>query len=137
MATILTRRIIAYIMDFFVVSSIMWIVSWIISFLFNPYMAYEIYSYFIYIVPIFAVCYFVVCEKIKGSSVGKALMYIEVLDERGYSLTWKQAIIRNLTKAFWFPIIFDWAIGSIIGGGDRLFDRFSHTKVVNVPKQVY
>lgn len=137
MATILTKRVIAYVMDFFVVSSIMWIVSWIISFLFNPYDAYKIYSYFIYIVPILIVVYFVVCEKIKGATVGKALMNIEVLDDRGYSITWTKAIIRNLTKVFWFPILFDWAIGSIIGWGDRLFDRFSHTKVINAPKQDY
>lgn len=133
MTTVFTKRIIAYIMDFFVVSSVMWIISYIISFFFNPYEAYEIYSYFIYIVPFIILIYFAVCEKIQGATVGKALMNIEVLDDRGYSISWQQAIIRNITKIFWFPIIFDWAIGSLMGKRDRLFDIFSYTKVINAP----
>ena len=125
-----TKRIAAYIMDFFVVSAIMWIVSFIISLFANPYQAYQIYAIILYICPIWILVYFIVLEKKKSATVGKALMNIEVLDDRGYSISWMQAFIRNITKIYWIPIIFDWAIGKLVRKDDRIFDVFSHTVVV-------
>ena len=42
MASVFTRRVIAYILDFFVVSAFMWIVSYLCYFLMNPYENYNI-----------------------------------------------------------------------------------------------
>ncbi len=75
--------------------------------------------------------YFTVLEKTKGSSVGKSLMYLRVLSRNGYRISWLQAVIRNLTKIFWFPIIFDWAIGRILKRNDRILGYFTKTVVVN------
>ena len=92
---------------------------------------FAIYQYFPYVVPVIGIIYFVFCDKVKGSSVGKALMYLRVVSVNGFSITWSQAIIRNLTKIYWFPIIFDWAIGRVLGKSDRILNVFSKTKVVN------
>lgn len=131
MATIFTRRVIAYVIDFFVVSAFMWIVSYLLSIFINPYNSYTVYMYFPYVVPVLCLVYFIGLEKLKGATVGKALMYLRVISRNGYPISWIQAIIRNLTKVFWFPIIFDWAIGKIIRRNDRILGLFTKTIVVN------
>lgn len=131
MASVFTRRVIAYVIDFFVVSSFMWIVSYLLSLFVNPYDMYTIFYYFQFIVPILIMVYFTVLEKNKGSTVGKSLMYLRVLSRNGYRISWIQAVVRNLTKIFWFPIIFDWAIGKLLKRKDRLLGYFTKTVVVN------
>ena len=131
MASVFTRRVIAYIIDFFVVSAFMWIVSYLLSLFVNPYSMYTIFYYFQFVVPILIMLYFTVLEKTKGSTVGKSLMYLCVLSRNGYRISWLQAFIRNLTKIFWFPIIFDWAIGRLLKRNDRILGYFTKTVVVN------
>ncbi|WP_294006160.1 RDD family protein [uncultured Methanobrevibacter sp.] len=126
MVSIFSRRVIAYIIDFFVVSAFMWIVSYLISLVMgsnNP-----VYHYFIYVVPILIMIYFVLCEKIEGATVGKALLYLQVRSQNGAYMSWAQAIVRNLTKIYWIPIIFDWGIGKLMKT-DRLFNSITKTAV--------
>jgi hypothetical protein len=37
--------------------------------------------------------------------------------------------VRNLTKIYWFPILFDWLIGKIMGK-DRILDEITRTVVI-------
>lgn len=129
MASLFTRRIAAYLADFFVVSAFMWIVSFVLYMLANPYSINLLYSYFPYVVPVLIMVYFVVCEKYKGATVGKALLYLQVRSNNGEYVSWPQAIVRNLTKIYWFPIIFDWAIGKILGKNDRILNSITKTRV--------
>ena len=129
MASLFTRRVVAYIADFFVVSAFMWIVSFVLYMFANPYMTNSLYSYFIYVVPVLILIYFVVCEKYKGATVGKALLYLQVRSNNGEYMSWMQAIVRNLTKLYWFPVIFDWAIGKILGKNDRILNTITKTRV--------
>ena len=126
-----TRRIVAYILDFFVVSAFMWIVSDLLAIFFNPYNMYTVYSYFPYVVPVLILVYCSVLEKIKGATVGKALMFLRVVSRNGYPISWSQAIFRNLSKIFWVPIIFDWAIGRLLKYNDRVLGIFTKTVVAN------
>ena len=130
MVTVFTRRVIAYILDFFVVSSFMWIIAYLFSLVINPADVYNIYQIFPFIVPILILVYFVACEKIKGATVGKALMYLQVRSRNGAYINWAQAIVRNLSKIFWVPIIFDWAIGKFINH-DRILVYITKTVVVD------
>ncbi len=130
MASLFTRRVLAYVIDFFVVSAFMWIVSYLLSVFINPYSSFQIYMYFPYVVPVLILVYFIVLEKSKGATIGKALMYLRVISRNGRRISWIQAVIRNLTKIFWFPIIFDWAIGKLLSN-DRVFGVFTKTIVVN------
>ncbi|KZX13011.1 RDD family protein [Methanobrevibacter oralis] len=134
MANIFSRRVIAYVADFFVVSAIMWIVSYLMYLIINPYETYKVYSYFIYVVPFLVFFYFVILEKFKGSTVGKALMYIQVRSKNGAKISWAQAIVRNLTKLFWIPILFDLVLGFIFTREDRLFNSITKTIVVDERK---
>ena len=131
MVSIFVRRVLAYIADFFVVSAFMWIVSFILFYIANPYNMFAIYSYFVYVIPILIMVYFVICEKLKGATIGDALLYLQVRQYNGDYITWKQAIIRNLTKIYWFPIIFDWALGKILKKDDRILDVVTKTLVID------
>ena len=131
MASFFTKRVIAFIADFFVVSSVMWIVSYLLYFLVNPYQAFTVYMYFPYVVPILIVAYFSYLEKNKGATVGKALMYLQVRSKNGAYISWPQAIIRNLTKIYYIPIIFDWALGKVLKRDDRLLGAFTKTVVID------
>ena len=129
MATVFTRRIIAYIIDFFVVSAVMWILSYFIFAIMTPSSVYSVYQFVPYIVPILIFAYFVVCEKTFGATVGKAVMYLQVRSKNGAWISWPQAIVRNLTKIYWFPIIFDWLIGKFLKT-DRLLNNITRTVVL-------
>ena len=130
MVTVFTRRVIAYVLDFFVVSSFMWILSYLFFLVVNPVDVYYVYQIFPVIVPILIIVYFVACEKIKGATVGKALMYLQVRSRNGAYINWAQAIVRNVSKIFWVPIIFDWAIGKFLNQ-DRILAYITKTVVVD------
>lgn len=97
----------------------------------NPYSVYTVYNYFPFVVPVLIFVYFVYLEKKKGATVGKALMYLQVVSYNGYQITWAQSIVRNLTKLYWFPIIFDLAIGIVLKRNDRIFSAFTKTVVID------
>ncbi|WP_458403909.1 RDD family protein [Methanobrevibacter sp.] len=130
MATVFSRRIVAYLLDFFIVSAIMWIFSFLLSLVIAPIELSSYYAILPFIAPILGFVYFVVLEKSKGATVGKALMYLEVRSLNGSNISLAQAIVRNLTKIYWIPIIFDWLIGRIMNS-DRLFNKITRTVVVN------
>ncbi|WP_405305304.1 RDD family protein [Methanobrevibacter sp.] len=130
MVSVFTRRIIAYVLDFFVVSSFMWIVSYLCFLVINPVDVYYVYQIFPVLVPILIMAYFVACEKIKGATVGKSLMYLQVRSRNGAYINWAQAIVRNLSKIFWIPIIFDWGIGKFLDK-DRILAYITKTVVVD------
>ena len=130
MATIFTRRIIAYVLDFVVVSAIMWIVSYLVFSLIGPTNVYSVYQFLPYIIPFLILIYFILCEKFMSATIGKSLMFLQVKSKNGADISWIQAIVRNLTKIYWFPIIFDWLIGKFLRS-DRLFNTITRTIVVN------
>ena len=131
MASVFSRRIIAYVIDFFVISAFMWIISYLLSLIVNPVDIISVYGILPYLLPIIQLIYFIFLEKSKGATIGKSLMYLEVRSRNGANINWAQAIVRNLTKVYWIPIIFDWAIGRIMNS-DRLFANITRTVVVNM-----
>ena len=138
------KRVVAYILDFFVVSAFMWIISYFAYFFINYFNMFRIYHYFVFILPILILLYFTILEKNLGATVGKRLMFIEVksvVPRRGrigrdYSITYSQALIRSLSKIYWFPIIFDVILGRITGK-TRLLDGITRTTVVEENTDVF
>ncbi|MDO5814298.1 MAG: RDD family protein [Methanobrevibacter sp.] len=130
MTTVFTKRIIAYVLDFFVVSAIMWILSYFAFAVLTPHNVHAVYQFFIFLVPIFIMIYFILCEKLFSASIGKAIMSIEVKSQNGADISWPQAIVRNLTKIYWFPILFDWLIGKFLHS-DRVLNGITRTVVVD------
>ena len=130
MVSVFSRRVVAYVIDFFVVSAFMWIVSYLLFFIVNPQNSYMVYQYFPYVTPVLTLVYFILCEKFAGATVGKSLMYLQVKSKNGYDITWPQAIVRNLTKIYLIPIIFDWAIGKLLKT-DRILNNITKTVVID------
>ena len=138
------KRTIAYILDFFVVSAFMWIVSYFAYFFINYFNMFQIYHYFVFILPILIILYFTILEKNLGATIGKRLMFLEVksvVPRRGrlgrdYSLSYSQALIRSLSKIYWFPIIIDVILGKITGK-TRLLDGITRTTVVSEDTDVF
>ena len=138
------KRVVAYILDFFVVSAFMWIISYFAYFFINYFNIFQIYHYFVFILPILILLYFTILEKNIGATVGKRLMFIEVKSAvprrgrlgRDYSITYSQALIRSLSKIYWFPIIIDVILGRITGK-TRLLDGITRTTVVEENTDVF
>ena len=138
------KRTIAYILDFFVVSAFMWIFSYLAYFFINYFNMFQIYHYFVFILPVLIILYFTILEKNIGATVGKRLMFIEVKSTvprrgrlgRDYSITYSQALIRSLSKIYWFPIIVDVILGQITGK-TRLLDGITRTTVVEEDTDVF
>ena len=130
MATVFTRRVIAYVIDFLVVSAFMWILSFFFYGILGPKNVYQIYQVIPFLIPVLGLIYFVLCEKFAGASIGKAIMKLEVKSKNGANISWLQAIVRNLTKIYWVPIIFDWIIGRLLKT-DRILNNITRTVVVN------
>ncbi|WP_295721863.1 RDD family protein [uncultured Methanobrevibacter sp.] len=138
MVSMTTKRFIAYILDFLVVFAIMWPISYFLFLFANPVFKYQVYHYFPITAPIIIIIYFVFCEKIRGATVGKLLTFIEVQNEEGERISYKQAIFRNISKLWWIFIIFDYLMGMLYGSkDDRLLGQLSHTKVVNEDKSKF
>ena len=142
------KRVVAYILDFFVVSAFMWIISYFAYFFINYFNMFQIYHYFVFILPFLILAYFTILEKNIGATVGKRLMFIEVKSAvprrgrlgRDYSITYSQALIRSLSKIYWFPIIIDVILGRIAGkttGKTRLLDGITRTTVIEENTDVF
>jgi uncharacterized RDD family membrane protein YckC len=76
--------------------------------------------------------YYVVCEGATGTTLGKRMVGIRVVDEDGEHLSFGQAVVRNLLRLV--DCLFFYLVGAIFAltspHGQRLGDRAAHTLVV-------
>ena len=72
--------------------------------------------------------YFTIFEAKTNKTLGKKMTPLYVSDEEGY-MSYKKAFIRNLTKIYWIPLIFDIIIGKVLNYPSRLFDKLAGTDV--------
>ncbi|MDR2967322.1 MAG: RDD family protein [Methanobacteriaceae archaeon] len=125
------KRTLAYLADYFVVTAILWIFAQILAIIIIPFSLFFVYNFFIYLLPVFILFYFVLLEKKKGTTIGKDILDLKVVSEDGENISYREAIIRNLSKLYWIPIIFDLIIGKYYGESDeRILGRWSKTMVV-------
>lgn len=139
---VFSKRVIAYFIDFFVVSAFMWVISFICYFLINTFKIVNVYNYAFLVLPLLILIYFTVMEGSIGATIGKRLMFIEVVSttypKRGKKpkVSYAQAFVRSLSKIFWIPVILDLILGKI-SGNVRILDKVSRTKVVNEGENLY
>ena len=74
------------------------------------------------------ILYFTIFEAKTNKTLGKKVTHLYVSDEDGY-MSYKKAFIRNLTKIFWIPLLFDVILGKILNYPSRLFDKLAGTDV--------
>lgn len=119
----------AYIVDFFVVSAFMWIISYVLYLFANHYNVFAIYHYFIFVLPIVQLIYFTVLEKVNHATLGKRLFAIEV-QSTNQDLSYAQTFVRSISKIYWVIIILDILVGIIVKKDDRFLDYISRTVIV-------
>lgn len=72
--------------------------------------------------------YFTIFEAKTNKTLGKKVTHLYVSDEDGY-MSYRKAFVRNLTKIYWIPLIFDILIGKLLNFPSRLFDKIAGTDV--------
>ena len=76
--------------------------------------------------------YYIVCESATGTTLGKRMVGIRVVDEGGEHITFGAAVVRNLLR--FVDALFFYFVGFIFATlskrGQRLGDRAAHTIVV-------
>ncbi|RBQ22914.1 hypothetical protein ALNOE001_13860 [Candidatus Methanobinarius endosymbioticus] len=135
MVSIFKKRILAYLADYFIVSAIIWISAQLLYFIILPLSGLFVYECLVILTPIVGIIYFVLLENKWGTTVGKHLLFLEVVSTDDYNyherIPYKQAIIRNLSKIYWLPIIVDIIIGRLVGSSnERILGRYAKTKVI-------
>lgn len=132
MNIILRNRIIAYILDMIIFTLSIWILTLILyPIIFNTG-TIDIFSYFwIYCYIILVIVYFAFFEYKFSTSLGKHIMSLKVTSiSKNGKLNIVQSVIRNISKIFWIPIIFDLIIGYLLKKDTRILDSIAKTKVV-------
>jgi uncharacterized RDD family membrane protein YckC len=80
-------------------------------------------------------CYYIFAEGLTGTTVGKRMVGIRVVDEDGAELDFGAAVIRNVLRLV--DGLFVYLIGAIFAysspRGQRIGDRAAHTLVVRRP----
>jgi len=133
------KRVIAYIID----AIIVWVIALIITIVAIPFWYFGGYGIFFFglgalIYAVFAILYWAVQDAFMGGSIGKKIMALQVVGTTG-PLDIVKAFIRNVTKAFWWLLLFDWIVGLAMEGDPRqkMTDRFAGTTVVRTDQQAY
>ncbi|MDO9045978.1 MAG: RDD family protein [Methanobacteriaceae archaeon] len=130
MESLTKKRFWAFIIDFIVITALMWILSVIIYPLVVVTGYFTIFNYWIILLALVIICYFTYLEGQYQKTIGKSLVGIEVKSIDG-ELTYKQTFIRNISKILWIPILIDLLLGKLIKNGSlRVLDKYAHTEVV-------
>jgi len=129
MASIFIKRTLAFIIDALIITAVMWIFSALLYPLIIVSGTFFIFNAWLILLAVIILLYFSYMEKNYGYTLGKIVMNLRVISLEG-ELTYRNAIIRNLSKILWFPIIFDLIAGSLtISNHIRYLDKIAHTEV--------
>jgi uncharacterized RDD family membrane protein YckC len=125
-----------------------WVIVWIaITILFLPFAVLSYYSgrgafwgvgsllpfaiFFIYIL---------ILEGVKGKTIGKHLLHLQVVTVDGGPIDISKAIVRNISKINGILLLLDWIVGIATDGDprQRFMDRIAGTLVIkmDVPEQI-
>jgi len=129
MASIFIKRTLAFIIDALIITAVMWIFSALLYPLIIVSGTFFIFNAWLILLAVIILLYFSYMEKNYGYTLGKIVMNLRVISLEG-ELTYRNAIIRNLSKILWFPIIFDLIAGSLSTSNHiRYLDKIAHTEV--------
>lgn len=126
------KRFFALIIDVFVIT----LVTWIIGALLYPLIAlaggFGIFNYWVILTILLIIGYFTYLECNYRTTLGKTIMKIKVVADEG-KLDYQRALIRNLSKILWIPLILDVVVGYLYGDSKiRYLDKIAGTDVVSL-----
>lgn len=133
-------RIIAIIIDSIIIAIPANIINWAINAAFwaNPlanwwYFAWGSYLVILLLQGVLSLLYFIILEIMKGATLGKMILGLQVQTLDGKRVSFGQSFIRNISKILGPLIIIDWLIGILTEGNkkQKLTDRMAGTIVVS------
>lgn len=130
------KRFAALLIDFFIITLIIWITGALIYPLIAIMGTFYILNYWLVLVVLIIIGYFTYFEGKNGATAGKNILKIKVIADEG-QMGYKKALIRNLSKILWIPLILDVLIGWVAGNSKlRYLDKIAGTDVVRVSDKV-
>lgn len=130
MESLTKKRFWAFIIDFIIITALIWILSIIIYPLVIVTGVFSIFNYWLLLLAVLIIGYFTYLEGSKGKTIGKSLLNIKVKSIDG-DLSYKKTFIRNLSKILWFPVLVDLLAAYFMKSGSlRLLEKYSGTQVV-------
>lgn len=124
------KRSLALIIDFIVITLITWILSALIYPLIAIAGGFAVFNYWLLASAIIILVYFTYLEENHGKTLGKNLMKIKVIADEG-EITYQKALLRNLSKILWIPLVVDILAGYIAGDSKiRYLDKVAGTDVI-------
>jgi uncharacterized RDD family membrane protein YckC len=129
------RRIVAFIIDFLIITLIIWVIFAILYLPIAFSGAYFTLNFSIIVAGILILLYFTYLEGRYGATIGKSLMKLKVEPLKGQMHS-RQILIRNLSKFLYLPLILDLIVGFAVGAGDRYLDKLTQTTVVFTDSEI-
>lgn len=127
------RRFVALLVDIFILTLFMYIISALLFLIFSQMGIYSALNYWIFVAGIIIIVYFTLMEGKTHSTLGKRLLNLKVVATKE-KMSYTKAFIRSLSKIYYFPLILDIILGFIFGeSNDRILDKISGTYVVLEP----
>ncbi len=124
------KRLVALIVDFLIITLILWVVVAVIYPVIALLNIFALFNIWVPLAAIVIVVYFTYFEGKYSTTPGKNIMKLKVMATKG-KMGYKKAFIRNLSKILWLPLIIDVIIGFAMGKPrERYLDRLAKTDVV-------
>jgi uncharacterized RDD family membrane protein YckC len=124
------KRFMALIVDFLIITLLLWV---LVAIIYPVIALLNLYALFIIWIPIAAIliiAYFTYFEGKYSTTPGKNVMKLKIRAQEG-KITYRKALIRNLSKILWIPLLIDVIIGFARGKPrERYLDRMAKTEVI-------
>ena len=126
-------RLVALIIDAIFVTLLLWVLTALIYPLIALANIYALLNFSLILLGIITLLYFMVMEGKWSTTLGKGLLKLKVESTEG-EMNYKIALIRNLSKFLWIPLVVDVIVGFRGSDGirQRYLDKFAGTKVVKI-----
>lgn len=128
------KRLVALIVDAVIITLLLWVIVAVIYPLIALLNLFLIFTIWVPIAAVLIVAYFTYFEGKYSTTPGKNIMKLKIRAIKD-KMSYKKALIRNLSKILWVPLVIDVIIGFVMGKPrERYLDRLAKTEVVKTEK---
>ena len=131
------RRLAALIIDAIFITLLLWVITAIVY----PLMAwtnlYIVLNLWLILAGVIILLYFAYMEGKWSTTLGKGLLKLKVQSIEG-EMNYKKALLRNLSKFLWIPLVVDVLVGYAKGekgSWQRYLDGFAGTRLVKIEEE--
>jgi uncharacterized RDD family membrane protein YckC len=129
------RRFVAFIIDAIIITVIVYVIVFAATFGAAKFNAWSIFFTWGFAAGVAILLYTGILEGIRGATIGKQILKMRVVSQRG-PMDIGKGLIRNISKIWWLLLLIDLLVGFLTGGGgatQRYIDRIAGTYVQDVP----